>query len=69
MPTFDLKEPIIYKTDYNVETAGQLDNKIREKYVQDQEKRMLLTEYPTVYVINDPIDKKESQYTVLCGRN
>ncbi|WP_304407233.1 GIY-YIG nuclease family protein, partial [Lactobacillus intestinalis] len=67
MPTFDLKEPIIYKTDYNVETAGQLDNKIREKYVQDQEKRMLLTEYPTVYVINDPIDKKESQYTVYVG--
>lgn len=67
MSTSQLKDPVIYKTDYNVDTADQLDDKIREKYAKDQKKRTLLTEFPTVYVINDPMNKKETQYTVYVG--
>ncbi len=63
----NLKSPVIYKTKYNVQTASQLNTQISEEYATDETKRVLLTEFPTVYVINDPINSKRSQYTVYVG--
>ena len=58
---------MIYETKYNVQTASQLNTQISETYATDDTKRVLLTEFPTVYVINDPINSKKSQYTVYVG--
>lgn len=67
MANKELKAPIIYETSYNIQTASQLNDKINQKYASDKKKRVLLTEFPTVYVINDPMNKDSSQYTVYVG--
>ena len=62
-----MKAPIIYETSYNVQTASQLNDKINQEYASDEKKQVLLTEFPTVYVINDPMNKNNSQYAVYVG--
>ena len=64
-----LKSPIIYQTDYDLKTASQLDERIKQYYSDSPEKSTLLIEYPTVYVINDSssTNTKSSKFTVYVG--
>ena len=59
-----IKTPVIYETKYDVDTANQLNNQISRRFADNEKDRTLLTEYPTVYVIND---LKNSMYTVYVG--
>lgn len=62
-----IKSPVIYKTKYDIDSANQLDDNIREYFKNDEKYRTLLTEYPTVYVINDQNGVKNPSYTVYVG--
>lgn len=62
-----IKAPIIFETKYNQDTATKLNQEIDQKYADNQKAQSLLTEYPTVYVINDSTEKKRHKYTVYVG--
>lgn len=62
-----IKKPIIYPVKYSIDTASQLNNQIREEFSNDEKTRTLLIEYPTVYVINNPLNAKQSKFTVYVG--
>lgn len=65
MSEFTLKDPIIYPVKYDIDTAAELNNQIRDNFANDQDKQSLLIDYPTVYIIGDP--EKVNQYTVYVG--
>lgn len=62
-----LKNPIIYSVDYNVGTATELNNQIRDKFADDENKQSLLIDYPTVYIIDDAGKTGKKKYTVYVG--
>ena len=62
-----LAYPIIYQTSYNPDNAVQLKEQIKTTYINDPHKSAVLTEYPTVYVINDVSDNQKNNFTVYVG--
>lgn len=62
-----LAYPIIYQTSYDPDNALQLKEQIKSTYVNDPHKSAILTEYPTVYVINDLSDNQKNNFTVYVG--
>ncbi|QDD70402.1 ATP-dependent exonuclease [Lactobacillus amylovorus] len=60
-----LKDPIIYPVKYDINTATELNDQIRNQFSDDENKQSLLIDYPTVYIIDDP--EKVNQYTVYVG--
>ena len=49
-----LKDPIIYPVKYDINTATELNDQIRNQFSDDENKQSLLIDYPTVYIIDDP---------------
>lgn len=62
-----VKDPVIFKTQYNVDTATKLNDEIKEHYSKNKIKQELLIEYPTVYVINDEKGRSNKKYDVYVG--
>ncbi|QNQ82276.1 DUF2075 domain-containing protein [Lactobacillus sp. PV037] len=62
-----MKEPIIYQTKYNLNSAVQLKDAIRKEYGNHSEKSSILTEYPTVYIINDTPNQHKDNFSVYVG--
>lgn len=62
-----LAYPIIYQTSYDPDNAVQLKEQIKSTYINDSHKSTILTEYPTVYVINDVTDNQKNNFTVYVG--
>ncbi|WEV43185.1 DUF2075 domain-containing protein [Lactobacillus sp. ESL0684] len=48
----NIEDPIVFDTKYNIETAMKLENIIHTNYKNNKKAEDLLTEFPTVYVIN-----------------
>lgn len=62
-----MKSPVIYTVDYNLNTATELDSRIKKEFLENKYKQILLTEYPTVYIISDPKSITQKKYTVYVG--
>lgn len=62
-----VKKPVIFKTKYTELSAKKLDAQIDEEYADSEQKKTLLKDYPTVYVINNADDAKKLKYTVYVG--
>ena len=61
-----IKDPIIFDTKYDVESANELENKIHDEYKNNKLAEKLLIEYPTVYIINSKISG-DKEYSVYVG--
>lgn len=60
------QNPVIFETKYDVKNAKELESKIYQKYGNNYETEKLLTEYPTVYIINSLLSNKD-KYAVYVG--
>lgn len=64
----NIKDPIIYDTPYRKDTALKLNENITEDFSDSPHDRELLTEYPTIYIIDDPgKQRSRANYTVYVG--
>ena len=64
-----VKDPLIFETPYRKDTAAHLDEEIEKRYPGKYHEQELLTDYPTVYIIDNKgkqSDYKEN-YTVYVG--
>ena len=61
-----IKDPVIFDTKYDVESANELENKIHDEYKNNKLAEKLLIEYPTVYIINSKISGNK-EYSVYVG--
>lgn len=64
-----VKDPLIFETSYRKDTAAHLDEEIEKRYPGKYHEQELLTDYPTVYIIDNQgkqSDYKED-YTVYVG--
>lgn len=64
-----VKDPLIFETPYRKDTAAHLDEEIEKRYPGKYHEQELLTDYPTVYIIDNQgkqSDYKEN-YTVYVG--
>lgn len=60
-----IPSPVIYETDYSRNKASQLDQTIKKQLNNDDQH--LLTDYPTVYIINEAGKHQKARYTVYVG--
>lgn len=66
MTSKHLSSPIIFPGKYDMHTADQLDQDIKD-YFKEPRDQHLLTDYPTVYIINQSQNSKKPNYTVYVG--
>lgn len=66
MNSNNLPSPVIFPVKYNTKTAEQLDEDIKDHFKEHSEQH-LLTDYPTVYIINQSENGKQPLYTVYVG--
>lgn len=62
----ELNNPVIFETKYDVKNAKELENRICKEYDKDEKSKELLTEFPTVYVIN-ATSAKGKDFSVYVG--
>lgn len=62
-----IKKPIIFEAKYDKLSAQNLNSQIDEEYAHNDMKKSLLKDYPTVYVINNANNSKNTKYTVYVG--
>lgn len=65
----NVKDPLIFETAYRRDTAAHLDEEIEKRYPGKYHEQELLTEYPTVYIIDNQGKQSnyKEDYTVYVG--
>lgn len=66
MSSKNLPSPVIFPIKYDTEAGDNLDRDIKAYFTEPRQQH-LLTDYPTVYIINQSKDDKDPHYTVYVG--